>query len=210
VLIHLAARVGGIGANRETPGTFFYDNLVMGVELMEQARLHGVEAFVAVGTVCAYPKLTPIPFKEDDLWEGYPKETNYPYGLGQKDVADAGPIVPAAIRFQRDLFTPGQPLYGPGNSFDPVKSHVIPALIKKCIEAVESQARGIVVWGTGKASRSYYRKLWIRCGNEKGGVPFCVDHANPGESRVEGDATDVEGSGKDPCWGRERRAVAAG
>jgi GDP-L-fucose synthase len=154
VVIHLAAVVGGIGANRENPGRFFYENLVMGVELMEQARLRGVEKFVAIGTVCAYPKFTPVPFKEDDLWNGYPEETNAPYGLAKKMLL----VQAQAYREQYGLnaiYLLPVNLYGPWDSFDPARSHVIPALIKKCVDAVESRSAKVEVWGTGSASREF-------------------------------------------------------
>ena len=154
VVIHLAAVVGGIGANRENPGTFFYDNLVMGVELMEQARLRGVKKFVAVGTVCAYPKLTRVPFNENDLWLGYPEETNAPYGLAKKMLLVQAQAYRQQYGFNAIYLLPVN-LYGPRDSFDPSKSHVIPALIKKCVEAVESGAEEIEVWGTGQASREF-------------------------------------------------------
>lgn len=154
VVIHLAAVVGGIGANRENPGRFFYENLVMGVELMEQARQRGIEKFVAVGTVCAYPKFTPVPFKEDDLWIGYPEETNAPYGLAKKMLL----VQAQAYRQQYGLnaiYLLPVNLYGPRDSFDPAKSHVIPALIKKCIDAADNRQSHIEVWGTGEASREF-------------------------------------------------------
>jgi len=154
IVIHLAAVVGGIGANRESPGRFFYENLVMGVELMEQARLRGVEKFVAIGTVCAYPKFTPVPFKEDDLWNGYPEETNAPYGLAKKMLL----VQAQAYRQQYGLnaiYLLPVNLYGPWDAFDPARSHVIPALIKKCVEAVESRSANVEVWGTGAASREF-------------------------------------------------------
>lgn len=154
VVIHLAAVVGGIGANRENPGSFFYDNLLMGVELMEQARRQRVEKFVAVGTVCAYPKFTPVPFKEEDLWNGYPEETNAPYGLAKKMLL----VQAQAYRQQYGLnaiYLLPVNLYGPRDSFDPAKSHVIPALIKKCVDAIENHQSRIEVWGTGQASREF-------------------------------------------------------
>jgi GDP-L-fucose synthase len=154
VVIHLAAVVGGIGANRENPGRFFYDNLTMGVELIEQARVSRVEKFIAVGTVCAYPKFTPIPFREDDLWSGYPEETNAPYGLAKKMLL----VQTQAYRQQYGLngiYLLPVNLYGPRDSFDPEKSHVIPALIKKCVDAVETGAERVEVWGTGSASREF-------------------------------------------------------
>ncbi len=154
IVIHLAAVVGGIGANRENPGRFFYENLVMGVELIEQARLRGIEKFVALGTVCAYPKFTPVPFKEDDLWIGYPEETNAPYGLAKKMLLVQAQAYREQYGFNAIYLLPVN-LYGPRDSFDPAKSHVIPALIKKCIDAVEAGDRKIDVWGTGEASREF-------------------------------------------------------
>jgi GDP-L-fucose synthase len=154
VIIHLAAVVGGIGANRENPGRFFYENLTMGVELMEQARLSGVEKFVAIGTVCAYPKFTPVPFREDDLWQGYPEETNAPYGLAKKMLLVQAQAYREQYGFNAIYLLPVN-LYGPGDSFDPSRSHVIPALIKKCVDAVEAGAPQIEVWGTGSASREF-------------------------------------------------------
>jgi GDP-L-fucose synthase len=154
IVIHLAAVVGGIGANRENPGRFFYENLIMGVELMEQARLHGVEKFVCAGTVCAYPKFTPVPFTEDDLWGGYPEETNAPYGLAKKMLLVQAQAYRQQYGFDAIYLLPVN-LYGPRDSFDPAKSHVIPALIKKCVDAVESRSRSLEVWGTGAASREF-------------------------------------------------------
>jgi GDP-L-fucose synthase len=152
VVIHLAARVGGIGANRENPGKFFYENAIMGIEVMEQARRHGVDKFVAVGTVCAYPKFTPVPFSEDDLWLGYPEETNAPYGLAKKM------LLVQAHREQygfNAIYLLPVNLYGPGDNFDPSSSHVIPALIRKFLEANEQGLPEVVVWGTGNASREF-------------------------------------------------------
>jgi GDP-L-fucose synthase len=154
IIIHLAAVVGGIGANRENPGRFFYENMMMGVELMEQARRHGVAKFVAVGTVCAYPKFARVPFSEDDLWSGYPEETNAPYGLAKKMLLVQAQAYRQQYGFNAIYLLPVN-LYGPRDSFDPAKSHVIPALIKKCIDAVESDAEQIEVWGTGAASREF-------------------------------------------------------
>jgi GDP-L-fucose synthase len=154
VVIHLAAVVGGIGANRENPGRFFYENLMMGAELMEQGRQRGVQKFVAVGTVCAYPKLTPVPFREDDLWNGYPEETNAPYGLAKKMLLVQSQAYRQQYGFHSIYLLPVN-LYGPRDSFDPSKSHVIPALIKKCVDAVGSGAKRIEVWGTGSASREF-------------------------------------------------------
>jgi GDP-L-fucose synthase len=154
LVIHLAAVVGGIGANRENPGRFFYDNLVMGAGLMEEARRRGVAKFVALGTVCAYPKFTPVPFREDDLWNGYPEETNAPYGLAKKMLLVQSEAYRAQYGFNSIFLLPVN-LYGPRDHFDPRVSHVIPALIRKCVEAVERGEREIVVWGTGEATREF-------------------------------------------------------
>jgi len=154
IIIHLAAVVGGIGANREHPGKFFYDNLTMGVHLMEQARLHDVDKFVAIGTVCAYPKFTPVPFKEENLWNGYPEETNAPYGLAKKMLLVQSQAYRQEYGFNSIFLLPVN-LYGPGDNFDPSSSHVIPALIKKCVDAIVNKEDEIVVWGTGRASREF-------------------------------------------------------
>jgi len=154
VVIHLAAVVGGIGANRAHPGTFFYDNAIMGIELMEQARIHGVGKFVAVGTVCAYPKFTPVPFREEDLWNGYPEETNAPYGLAKKMLLVQAQAYRSQYGFNAIYLLPVN-LYGPGDNFDPENSHVVPALIKKCVDAREQNLPYIDVWGTGSASREF-------------------------------------------------------
>src|SRR3984893_16856993 len=154
IVIHLAAVVGGIGANRENPGRFFYDNLTMGVELMEQARQRGVAKFVAVGTVCAYPKFTPVPFKEDDLWSGYPEETNAAYGLAKKMLLVQAQAYRQQYGFNAIYLLPVN-LYGPCDSFDPESSHVIPALIRKCVEAIDNDDDSIVVWGTGQPTREF-------------------------------------------------------
>jgi len=151
-IVHLAAVVGGIGANRERPGEFFYQNLVMGAELMEQARLAGVQKFVAIGTICAYPKFTPVPFREDDLWEGYPEETNAPYGLAKKMLLVQAQAYRQQFGFNAVYLLPTN-LYGPGDNFDPRSSHVIPALIRKCVEAIDKGHDEIVVWGTGQPTR---------------------------------------------------------
>jgi GDP-L-fucose synthase len=153
-VIHLAGVVGGIGANRENPGRFFYENAIMGIELMEQARRAGVDKYVQVGTVCSYPKLTPVPFREDDLWNGYPEETNAPYGLAKKMLLVQGQAYRQQYGFNVIHLIPVN-LYGPGDHFDPAKSHVIPALIKKCIDARDTGLDSIEVWGTGKASREF-------------------------------------------------------
>jgi len=154
LVIHLAAVVGGIGANQKNPGKFFYENLMMGVQLIEQARLQGVQKFVATGTVCAYPKFTPTPFREDDLWNGYPEETNAPYGLAKKMMLVQSESYRQQYGFNSIFLLPAN-LYGPGDNFDLESSHVIPALIRKCVEARESGASFVEVWGTGNASREF-------------------------------------------------------
>jgi GDP-L-fucose synthase len=154
VVIHLAARVGGIGANRAHPGRFFYDNLMMGALLMEQARRHGIEKFVAIGTVCCYPKHTPVPFREEALWDGYPEETNAPYGMAKKMLLVQGQAYREEYGLNAVFLLPVN-LYGPGDNFDPATSHVIPALIRRCVEAKEAHRDEIVVWGTGKATREF-------------------------------------------------------
>ncbi len=158
VVIHLAAVVGGIGANRANPGRFFYDNAIMGVQLMEEARLAGVAKFIALGTICSYPKHTPVPFKEEDLWAGYPEETNAPYGLAKKMLLVQAQAYRQQYGFNAVTLLPVN-LYGPGDNFDPQTSHVIPALIRKAVEARESGRRHIEVWGTGSASREF---LFVR------------------------------------------------
>ncbi len=154
LIIHLAAQVGGIGANREHPAEFFYNNLMMGVQLMHRAWETGVEKFVAIGTICAYPKFTPIPFKEDNLWDGYPEETNAPYGLAKKMLL----VQAQSYRQQYDynaIFLLPVNLYGPADNFNPKSSHVIPALIRKCLEAKDAGADEIVVWGDGSPTREF-------------------------------------------------------
>jgi GDP-L-fucose synthase len=154
VVIHLAAVVGGIGANRENPGRFFYENAIMGIQLIEQARLAGVDKFVQIGTVCSYPKFTPIPFHESELWNGYPEETNAAYGLAKKMLLVQCQAYRQQYGFNAIYLIPVN-LYGPGDNFDPRSSHVIPALIKKCIDARERGDSYIEVWGTGSASREF-------------------------------------------------------
>ena len=154
LVIHLAAVVGGIGANQKNPGKFFYENLMMGVQLIEQARLHDVKKFVAVGTVCAYPKFTPTPFHEEDLWNGYPEETNAPYGLAKKMMLVQAQAYRQQYNFNTIFLLPAN-LYGPGDNFDLESSHVIPALIRKCLEAREQGAAFVEAWGTGNASREF-------------------------------------------------------
>ncbi|MBA4189041.1 MAG: GDP-fucose synthetase [Planctomycetaceae bacterium] len=154
IVIHLAAVVGGIGANRENPGRYFYENAVMGILLLEEARKRGVQKFVNVGTICSYPKHTPVPFREDDLWNGYPEETNAPYGVAKKAQLVQAQAYRQQYGFNAISLLPVN-LYGPGDNFDPKSSHVIPALIKKVIEAREAGRREIDVWGTGSASREF-------------------------------------------------------
>ncbi len=154
VVIHLAAVVGGIGANREHPGEYFFKNLLMGVQLIEHSRLLGVEKFVAIGTICSYPKHTTVPFREEDFWKGYPEETNAPYGLAKKMMLVQSMAYRDQYGFNSINLLPVN-LYGPGDNFNPESSHVIPALIKKCIDARESGIDEIVVWGTGKATREF-------------------------------------------------------
>ena len=154
VIIHLAAKVGGIGANREKPGEFFYDNLMMGVQLIHHAWQQGVGKFVAVGTICAYPKYTPIPFKEEDLWNGYPEETNAPYGLAKKMLLVQSQSYREQYGYNSIFLLPVN-LYGPGDNFNPASSHVIPALIRKCLEAKEQNVSEIVAWGDGSPTREF-------------------------------------------------------
>jgi GDP-L-fucose synthase len=154
IVIHMAARVGGIGANRENPGKFFYDNIIMGVQLMEFARRYGLEKFVALGTICAYPKFAPIPFKEEDLWNGYPEETNAPYGLAKKMLLVQADAYRRQYGFNAIYLLPVN-LYGPGDNFDLNTSHVIPAMIRKCVTAVHNNDREIVLWGSGKPTREF-------------------------------------------------------
>lgn len=154
IVIHLAAVVGGIGANKANPGKFFYDNLMMSVQMMEEGRKRGVEKFVALGTICCYPKFTPVPFKEEDLWVGYPEETNAPYGLAKKMLLVQSHAYRQQYGFNSIFLMPVN-LYGPGDNFNPDSSHVIPALIKKCLDAIKNKDKEIVIWGTGKATREF-------------------------------------------------------
>ncbi len=154
VVIHLAARVGGIGANRDNPGSFFYENAIMGIELMEQARRYDVAKFVQVGTVCAYPKFAPIPFSEDDLWNGYPEETNAPYGLAKKMLLVQAQAYRQQYGFNAIYLLPVN-LYGPRDNIDLHNSHVIPAMIRKCVDAREARAKSVEVWGTGSPTREF-------------------------------------------------------
>ncbi|HZK11754.1 MAG TPA: GDP-L-fucose synthase [Atribacterota bacterium] len=175
IVIHLAAVVGGIGANRENPGKFFYDNLLMGAMLMEYARQYKVGKFVAIGTICAYPKFTPVPFKEKDLWNGYPEETNAPYGLAKKMML----VQSQAYRIQygfNSIFLLPLNLYGPRDNFNPKSSHVIPALIKKFMGAIEKGEDEVVVWGTGKPTRGF---LYVEDAAE--GILLAVEKYNKSE-----------------------------
>jgi len=154
IVIHLAGNVGGIGANRDNPGSFFYNNLLMGAQMMEYGRRHEIFKFVAIGTICAYPKFTPVPFREEDLWNGYPEETNAPYGLAKKMLLVQAQAYRQQYGFNAIYLLPVN-LYGPGDNFDPGTSHVIPALIKKCLDAADSGASQVVLWGTGKPTREF-------------------------------------------------------
>jgi GDP-L-fucose synthase len=154
IVLHLAARVGGIGANRDNPGKFFYENLMMGVQLIEVGRQVGLRKLVALGTICAYPKFCPVPFKEEDLWNGYPEETNAPYGLAKKMLLVQSQAYRQQYGFDSIVLFPVN-LYGPRDNFDLHTSHVIPALVRKCVEARERGERKILAWGTGAASREF-------------------------------------------------------
>jgi GDP-L-fucose synthase len=155
IMIHLAAKVGGIGFNQENPASLFYDNLMMGVQLIHEGYLRGIEKFVAIGTICAYPKFTPVPFREEDLWNGYPEETNAPYGLAKKMMLVQSQAYRQQYGFNSVFLLPVN-LYGPADNFDPRSSHVIPALIKKCVDAIDRGEDEIVVWGTGRATREFF------------------------------------------------------
>lgn len=172
LVIHLAAVVGGIGANRLHPGEFFYKNLIMGVQLMEMSRRFGVPKFVAIGTICAYPKFTPVPFKEDDLWNGYPEETNAPYGLAKKMMLVQSQSYRQEYGFNSIFLLPVN-LYGPGDNFDLQSSHVIPALIRKCLEAKQRGDAEIEVWGTGEVTREF---LYVSDAAE--GILLAAEHYN--------------------------------
>jgi len=175
IVIHLAAKVGGIGYNQKYPATLFYDNAIMGIQMMEAARQEGVEKFVAIGTICAYPKFTPVPFKEDNLWDGYPEETNAPYGLAKKMLLVQSQAYRQQYGFNSIYLLPVN-LYGPRDNFNPESSHVIPALIKKAIDAKESGKDYIEVWGTGKASREF---LYVEDAAE--GVILAAERYNKSE-----------------------------
>ena len=175
VIIHLAAHVGGIGANLAHPAEFFYDNLMMGVQLMHQAYERGVDKFVAIGTVCAYPKFTPVPFKEEDLWKGYPEETNAPYGLAKKMLMVQSQAYRDQYGFNSIFLLPVN-LYGPGDNFDPRSSHVIPALIRKCVEARENGDDHIIVWGDGSPTREF---IYVK--DAARGIALATGHYNKSE-----------------------------
>jgi GDP-L-fucose synthase len=175
VVVHLAARVGGIGANRDHPADFFYDNLMMGTQMMHESWRAGVEKFVAVGTVCAYPKHTATPFREETLWDGYPEETNAPYGLAKKMLLVQAQAYRQQYGFNAIYLLPVN-LYGPGDNFDPVNSHVIPALIKKFVEAKKQRLSAVEVWGTGLATREF---LYVQDAAE--GIVLATQHYDGGE-----------------------------
>ena len=175
VVVHLAAVVGGIGANRESPGSFYYQNMMMGTMLLEYARRAGVEKFVAIGTICAYPKFTPVPFREEDLWSGYPEETNAPYGLAKKMLLVQSQAYRQQYGFNSIYLLPVN-LYGPRDNFDPKSSHVIPALIRKCVQAVERGDAVVEIWGTGRATREF---LYIEDAAE--GILLAAEHYDGSE-----------------------------
>jgi len=172
LVIHLAAKVGGIGLNREKPGELYYDNMIMGVQLMEQARQHNIEKFVAIGTICAYPKFTPVPFKEEDLWIGYPEETNAPYGLAKKMLLVQSQAYRQQYGFNSVFLLPVN-LYGPRDNFNPESSHVIPALIKKMVDAKKAGINEVEIWGTGKASREF-----LYAADAAEGIILCAENYN--------------------------------
>jgi GDP-L-fucose synthase len=175
VVIHLAAKVGGIGFNRKNPATLFYDNAMMGIQLIEASRIEKIQKFVIIGTVCAYPKYTPVPFKEEDLWNGYPEETNAPYGLAKKMLLVQSQAYIQQYGFNSIFLLPVN-LYGPGDNFDLNSSHVIPALIRKFTEAVKNDKKIVEVWGTGNASREF---LYVEDAAE--GIILATEHYNKSE-----------------------------
>jgi GDP-L-fucose synthase len=185
VLIHLAARVGGIGANRAHPAEFFYDNLTMGIQLLHGCYCAGVGKFVAVGTVCAYPKFTPVPFREEDLWDGYPEETNAPYGLAKKMLLVQSQAYRQQYGFNSIYLLPAN-LYGPKDNFDLESSHVIPALIRKCVEAKERGEERIVVWGSGKPTREF---LYVQDAAE--GIALATERYNDSAPVNLGSGTEI-------------------
>ena len=185
MVIHLAARVGGIGANRAHPAEFFYDNLMMSVPLLHESWTAGVEKFVALGTICCYPKFTPVPFREDDLWNGYPEETNAPYGLAKKMLLVQSQAYRQQYGFNSIFLMPVN-LYGPGDNFDPASSHVIPALIKKCVDAREAGADHVVVWGDGSPTREF---LYVEDAAE--GILLAAERYNESEPVNLGSAFEI-------------------
>src|SRR5215831_2171388 len=185
VVIHLAAVVGGIGANRANPGRFFYDNAAMGIQMMEYAREFGVEKFVAVGTICAYPKFTSVPFREEELWNGYPEETNAPYGLAKKMMLVQAQAYRSQYKFNAIYLLPVN-LYGPRDNFDLESSHVIPALIRKCVEAKEISSEQIVLWGDGSATRAF-----LYAPDAAAGLVLAAEHYDAGDPVNLGTAEEV-------------------
>lgn len=175
IVIHLAASVGGIGANQMNPGKFFYDNSIMGIQMIEQARQFGIKKFVALGSVCAYPKFTPVPFKEEDLWDGYPEETNAPYGLAKKMLLVQSQSYRDQYGFNSIFLLPVN-MYGPGDNFELTTSHVIPALINKCFNAMKNNEKNIVLWGTGEPSREF---LYVE--NSAEGILLAAEKYNKSE-----------------------------
>ena len=175
IVIHLAASVGGIGAQRMNPGKFFYDNLIMGIQMIEQGRQFGVKKFIALGSVCSYPKFTPVPFKEKDLWNGYPEETNAPYGLAKKMFLVQSQSYRKQYGFN-SIFLLSANMYGPGDNFDLVTSHVIPALIRKCFDAIKNNDKSITLWGTGEPSREF---LYVE--NSAEGILLATEKYNKSE-----------------------------
>ncbi len=185
MVIHLAARVGGIGANREHPAEFFYDNLMMGVQLLHESWQAGVEKFVALGTICCYPKFTPLPFREENLWDGYPEETNAPYGLAKKMLLVQSQAYRQQYGFNSIFLMPVN-LYGPGDNFDPASSHVIPALIRKCAEAIKHGDQTIEVWGDGSPTREF---LYVEDAAE--GILLAAERYNASEPVNLGSAIEI-------------------
>jgi GDP-L-fucose synthase len=175
IVIHLAAQVGGIAANRNNPGKFFYNNLMMGAQLMECGRQRAVQKFVAIGTICSYPKFTPVPFKEEDLWNGYPEETNAPYGLAKKMLLVQAQAYRQQYGFNAIFLLPVN-LYGPGDNFDLETSHAIPAIIRKCVDAVNRGSQEVVLWGTGSATREF-----LHVDDAAEGILLAAEHYNGSE-----------------------------
>lgn len=173
IVIHLAATVGGIGANKENPGKFLYENLMMGMNVIDASKEFKVEKFVLIGTICSYPKFTPVPFKEESLWDGYPEETNAPYGIAKRALVEMVDAYHKQYDFPGICLLPVN-LYGPGDNFDPDTSHVIPALIKKCMDAVENKVNWIEIWGTGNATREF---LYVEDAAE--GIVKAIPHSDP-------------------------------